>query len=542
MQLSFSTSPVVLHSIQAANGKISQSATTSPFSPNASSAGRKAKQVANGFLLASHSSHTAIQPTASKAPELQKFELKEKVRYTYEYRNSSSKEKGKFDTPFPIIRVQNFCTIKGSASAQFDRDLDTQQVADAIKQNFKVYKRKAFKKEKIAQTVDDVFRHANKLPLTVEIENLLSEEGNHHFNFAIKLVFASHTASRTSKVFWGLQIKEEIIAKDVLVEKDTRDRDLKIDAKKDSNGKTYFEEWEQNVCWYNDYLEAVEKPDSDQETEVSDGLSTTTRVDDSSSTDEDTDSFTLSLSSARTSSKRQHPSSSTSTASKKPRRDSTAANQDQNPTSLATAQIQAEKIQTLLPSILKSLEAGEKEVEEKNIQIEELRQQLAQRDREKTDLEKKVQLLNASQQQLTHLRATNQTLTAEVTQLKEKVEASASLPQVKDLQEQLKKAQQEYNFALSIFKSDEEQFKQANQKLTTQIEDLHKTLQESTTKLKVGEARNERITQLYTEQSTKLREEEQLSARYRKERELARRDLKELKDWLSKMPSSLLPN
>lgn len=527
MQLSFSASPTVSHSTQTNNGRISQSPTTNTSSTNTSPTGRKAKQVANDLLLASQSSHTTTQSTSSKAPELQSFKLKEKVHYTYEYRSSLSGEKGKFDIPFPIVRIQNFCTITGSASAQFDSDLDDQQVADAIEQNFTVYKRKAFKKEKIAQTIDEVFNHARKPPLTVKVENVLSEDGNHHFKFAIKLVFASHTASKTSQVFWGLQIKDEVIAKDILVEKETKTRDLKIDAKKDSHGNTYFEEWEQNVCWYKEYLETVEKPDSDQETGVGNGLSTT-RGNSSDTDDEGVDSFTTFLSSAETSNKRHRSSSSTSTSTTSKRRKSTAVDQDQNPTSLATAQIQAEKIKTLLPGILKSLEAGEKEVEERKVQTQELQRQLAQRDGEKTELEKKVQLLNKCQQQL---ESTNQTLTDEVTRLKEKVETSASLPQIKALQEQIKKAQQEYNFALSILKNDEEQFKQSNQSLETQVRDLEKTNQEWCAKLNTSEARN-------TELSTKLQEEAQLSARYRKERDRDRKELKELKEWLGKMPST----
>ncbi len=455
--------------------------------------------------LTSSSSSTSLQNPF----QLQNVRLKEKVQYLYHRRINYKNEL--YESPFPIFKSQNHCLFRGSLVAQFDRRPKVADVEEAIKQALKVYKRVPGQplKEKPSK-IEKVFHHTEKEALMVTVQRLQSNQNNYHCTFTLKVVFGSNTASKISKVFWTVKLKDQVIAEDILIEQDTAKRDLKIDRKLKKGGTPFFEEWEQNVCWYKEYAATLKsqkfKEKKDIEEELEEGEINELEDEDSSDDwsptpsqnienpideDDDDEEFHLAIAESlaynppETRRKRRlsvgHDESSAVVsaheANKRPARESSVTSSTEHP--LATAQSCAEQIQTLMPSIMRSLQLQSEAATQKETRIAELEQEVKNK---QTLLDQQTQEIETAKAQLTESQTEKQRLETEIAALK-------AQPNLQDLQTQLREATNArvgldicYKNAQSQLKKRDgelESAKKANASYKTQLDQALKSQEET---------------------------------------------------------------
>lgn len=417
----------------------SQEATDSPTT-------RKSKQQAKALLSSSAPSLTSLP----ELPQLQDVQLKGKVSYFYEKRINN---KNKFlQTPFPIFKSQNFCFFRGALRAQFDKRPDRQTIEQIIKQNLKVYKRLSGQPLQEKPTkIDKVFHHTEKEALIVTVHSLQSREVDYHFNFELKVVFGSNTvsetstANKTSEVFWTIKLMNQVIATDVLIQKNAEKRDCKIEKQLKEDGTPYFKKGEKDVAWYEEYLAILKnkEPEEGEIIESDDEDSSEDWTSDHIQNGESEEDSYLVIADSPTGNSPPRPQRKRrlrvsddqdsdhdpiSKTNKRPTLASTTTHAAEHP--LATAQSCAEQIQSLMPSIMRSLQQQSEATGQKETQIVKLKQQVKD---QQAILNQRAEEAEAVTTILTELQTEQQRLIAEVTALK-------AQPSTKELQAQLKEA------------------------------------------------------------------------------------------------------
>lgn len=462
----------------------------------------------------------------SSSLDFQDVQLKGKVNYLYE---AQSKENGKqeYVIPFPIFRVQNNCFLQGSLTAQIQQPHPRptcESLAQAIRNNITVYGRQAFHElESKCKPISKTFYHATKDPIQVQVTDLSQdEEGKCHFDFQVTLVFGSETVSKASQVFWTLKLQDVILSEDVLIEKDAKDRNKKIE------GTHKFEAWEKEACWYREYkdlLTTLRQHPSDEEVKSKESSEEFQNEEDAAYeappspspvltrkhrknlvlSDDSLPlpsppllSMTALPAEGQTSSDAQKSAAQVSAEKIEALIPTIAALpaevQPSLKTQKSTAQVNAKKIEALIPTILDSLQAQAEIEKQDKAQIEQLTQQLTQlvhKEHEEQALKHQLeQKLRDAQTEFSTLQAREQELTAEVTRLQDALIAVKSQERTPsptptnsgDLQERLDDANNAYRgLKISYNKKREELQKKTDQLAIAEkaIEDYKKNLNQA---------------------------------------------------------------
>ncbi len=483
--------------------------TESPsVSPQSPTTGRSAKTNALNSL------NRIVAPRLEKRSsslDLQNVQLKGKVCYFYETRSGGSTKE--FKIPFPIFTVKNNSVLQGSLTAQIKQSnplsqLTCTRVAQAIKDNIKVYGRQANDSLSIRQKIDSVFYHTTKEPIHVHVSDLSQDkDGNYHFDFQVTLVFGPNAVSKESEIFWTLKLKNTILSEDMLIESDASNRNGKIDRVQP------FHAWEKKVCWYKEYKEftitpecdsfdeEVNNKESDEDLQLEDAYEVP-----SPSTDRQFIPIT------RNHQRRKLVLSDDSLPFTIPLSTVALPVEEQvTPKSLlSTAQANAIKITEYIPNILASLQAQAEIEQQKNAQIAQLQQQLADQKQEQQVLKDQLeQELKNAQQECNTLQAREQKLAAEVARLQDALTAAKSQertpsppPNMGNLQEQLTQANDAYKGARRSYEEKKRQLAIAEKAIKDYQTNLDQANQ-AVTQLKEGKTQlEEKLRQAEIKQRT----------------------------------------
>ncbi len=451
--------------------------------------------------------------TEKTLPELQTVELREPIKYSYGYKGANKKVEP-FYHLFPITKKQNKLQIDGSLTATFSTRPTRTQIAEIFKQNFNVYERESGQKKEVLKKIEEVFYYSTYRAFNVDINNCFSDDKGYHFNFTLSLIFGSGSAKKAQKVFWTLKLQDLVLAQDVLVEHDADMRDKKMDAKRNpkTNGP-YFEEWEQDVCWYDDYLKKFEEPEPD-ETDLSQTSSTSNSIDASSSTTssrssrkrprliEEDDKSDEELNNESDDDSWTPPSSSFSPSTKRSRRsENHTAVPAEEPVlvpSVSEAIDKAQMIQELISPILKSFEEQDKQRKQLQKEIQTFKSKFEQSQKQVEDLQQEKETLQAEKQVLALEVAAAQGLLAVCTPLSRQEELQAQLDKVTtqhreqatELEEAKRKLQEfekiksafdklknDYDHLNKKYKDLEEDNTGLNRRLTRKQQDLNDAVQ-----------------------------------------------------------------